>query len=428
MKRNTYTVEVNDTIIENFEFIIGPMLGINISPPPFKPEAFIESCFNGGATPIGGCKSLEVDENIQLTREMVRGMEDKYFGINLLCLWKNAAEFLHKFNQLGDESPGFIDFNAIEMVFEDFIPLIKDIKVPIHIGIHHPISIYTFKKHLLKKENSFLLDRIASKTLTLYLPRNVGGGHLPAITRRQLETNGLDDLLRELCAIEEEIKMPIPFIVEKGMMNVSDFTDVITEYSHYPSFTGVRFASNMLLSNETALNPALRSLIKDIISRQDADMIIPIRSQLAAVRKGTKVRGGVLTHVVATKIMKKLHEIQCEGQDFPKMSRSYNPEILKHQAETTNSVQKKQCKNCHKDCAQEICGVQLSWHTLEKEGILDESTLTLSPKILQLDPDYIDAPAEYIVDDIITKTLAALKHENVKPNDTDNFFSKTLSL
>lgn len=411
MKRNTYDFTVKGHTIKNFEFIAGPMAGISIPHPPRPPHEFLMGAFNGGATPIAAITHLEPDIYINSIKQVKALMGDRYFGANMFAPWASTVEFIKKFNQLGDESPSFLDLNAIELNYENIMPLLKDVdkELPLYLGINQPISVYTFKKYLLNKEYAFLIERIESGKLKLYFPNSQGGGHLPILAKEDAEKNWVDEMLKELHSLEEEIHMTIPFIVEKGMMTVDDFVNTIVRYGVYPSFSGVRFASCLEVTTESGLNATSKALITKAVKEQNKKMIIPVRSNIGAkkFKKGRRVRGGVITYMLATEIAKIVHEIQCEDEDFPKYNRTYNPTAIIDQAESTEEP--RPCRLCIKDCPKEFCEVKGAFDSVVEDGNINLALILISPKIFQIDPAYLNASVTFVVQDIIQKTLKTIK-------------------
>ena len=407
MIKHSYNITVRGRTLKDFEFIVGPMIMLSIPQPPRQPEEFIFAAFNGGATPIAAPREIEGDTYLADMRIIRRKMEDRYFGANIFAVWKIAYKIIKGFNKLGADSPDFLDINGIELYFPELLLLLKDVTVPIYLGITQPISIYTFKKFLLQKEYSFLLNRIESGTLKLYLPNNRGGGHLPVLMKKQEKINWIDALIKEVMDIEKAIKMPIPFIIEKGLMTVDDFVNTIVKYSQYPSFSGIRFASILEMTKESGLNQASKMLLTKIVTENKKEMIIPIHSCVAAskYKNGMKVRGGLIIYVVATKIARMIHEIQCNGKDFPQYSRLYNPMVLVNQAITTS---RRVCHLCNDSCPMEFCEIKGSWDSTSLDGSIDDALIFISPRIFEIDPRYINASATFVVQDLIQQTLSRI--------------------
>lgn len=416
MKKNTRSFTVNNKLIENFEFIVGPMAGVSIPHPPRDPEEFIIGAYNGGAIPIAGINHLDTDIYFEDIKRIKSKMADRYFGANILAFWHCAGEFIERFGALNDEeSPPFIDINGIDLNIEGLLPLLKNIsdKRDIYLGFYLPISLYNFKKQLKRKENAFLLDRFEAGTLKLYIPNNFGGGHLPILKKEQLDVPWADELLHEIIGIEEEFNISIPFIVEKGMMTVDDFVQTISKYSAYPNFTGVRFASNLELTKESGLNDDTKKFITDIVRNKRDDMIIPIRgcSGTNKFKRGTRVRGGIIIWVAATPLALEVHNMQCDGEDFPKYNRTYSSALHKRQLSDISSEDRKTfCHLCLREkCPREYCEVRGAFEAVFSEGTLDNAIIGVSPRIINLDPNYIDAPVSFVVEDIIEKTISKLE-------------------
>ena len=411
MIKNTYDITVKGKTLRDFEFIVGPMAAISVPLPPRQPEEFVLGSFNGGATPIVAPRDVEVDTYIEDIRKIKGKMEDRYFGVNVLGLWQIAPDFIKEFNKLGDDSPDFLDVNAVELKFDTILPLLKDVKVPITMGISQPLSVYAFKKLLLKKEYSFLIDRFKAGTLKLFLPRNRGGGHLPILMKKHDKLNWLDDLIQEAMSLEKAINTPVPFVVEKDMMTVDDFVNTIVKYSRYPSFSGIRFASNLELTKESGLSSAAKELLTTIVREQKRDMIIPIHSIIGNSRfkKGMQVKGGVFIHVVATRIARMIYGIQCDGKDSPQFSRTYNPAVLVYQA---SKSERRACHLCFDGCSQEYCEAKGSYDSVCPDSDVDDALIIVSPRIFEIDQRYIDASVDFVVRDLIEQTLLRIRHEH----------------
>jgi hypothetical protein len=410
MKRNTYDITVAGRKLKGFEFIVGPMAGLSIPQPPRAVEDFILGAFEGGATPIVGHRDIEVDKVIADIRQIKRKMVGRYFGVNVLGVWKMAPKFISKFNELGDDSPDFLDVNGVELYFDAILPLLKDVKVPITLGIHQPVSIHGLKKELLKGRYAFLIERIQAGTLRLCLPQGKGGGHLPILIKRCEKLDWLSALLEEVQQLEAAIGSPVPFIVEKGMTTVDDFVRTIVEYSRYESFSGVRFASNLELTRESGLNVASKLLLTEIVKEQKRDMIIPIRSVIAnsKFKGGMRVRGGLIVYVVATRIAGMIHKIQCEHSDFPRLSRTYNPTVLVYQA---GKDRRRVCHLCFQNCPLEYCELKGAHDAVSPDSDVDDALIIVSPRIIDMDQRYIGAPVSFVVHDLIEKTLARIRSE-----------------
>jgi len=419
MIRNTYDIAVNGRTLRDFEFIVGPMIGVSMPHSPRQPEEFVLGSFCGGGTPIVAPRDIEVSQYIEDIARIRRRMEDRCFGANVLGMLQMAPDFIKEFSKLGDDGPEFLDLSAIELDFDTILPLLKDVRVPISMGIYQPSSVLTFQKLLLRKEYSFLIDRLRSGALRLSLPRNKGGGHLPILLRKHEKLNWLDNLIREVMDLGEAIDTPIPFIVEKGMMTVDDFVDTIIEYSQYPGFAGLRFASNLLLTKESGLAPASKELLAKVVREQRRDMIIPIRSFIANTKfnKGMNVRGGLVIYVVGTRIAKMIHEIQCGGRDFPQFSRTYNPAVLVHQA---TSIERRVCHLCSNECPLEYCEVKGSYDAVCPDSDVDDALIIVSPTILDIDQSYIDAPVGSVVQDLIKQTLSRIHDKDSERQRADN--------
>ena len=115
----------------------------------------------------------------------------------------------------------------------------------------------------------------------------------------------------------------------------------------------------------------------------------------------------MITYVAATKLAKKVHDIQCAGDDFPKFSRPYNSEALSLQLETGKKSGKTNiCGKCIAKCPREYCELGGAWESISEKGDLDASLLHISPRVFDIDPAYIQAPTEFVIKDIITKVTA----------------------
>lgn len=413
MKKNSYSIRVGDITLENFEFIAGPMAAISIPQPPRKPETFIAACFKGGATPIIAPRDADLDIYLQDVITIKKRMPDSFIGANIFAPWGIAANFIKAMSQQEEILPDFIDINAIELNFNEIMPLLKEIRKPIYLGINQPISIYTFKKYLQKKEYAYLIDKIALGTLKLYLPQSYGGGHLPILKKEQTNQDWTASLLDEVLAINEEYKLTTRFIVEKGMLTVDDFVQVIQKYSQYPGFSGVRFASLLELTRESGLNDSAKAFLADIVQHQKRDMLIPIRSVIGASKpsRGRVVRGGVITFVAATALAQKIHNVQCAGEDFPKFSRPYKVDALLHQVGTVKKREQRTdiCGKCIRNCPQEYCELGAAWESVIESGDIDAALMHISPRILEIDPAYIGAPTDVVVRDTIQNVLQRFK-------------------
>lgn len=410
MKRNTYDITVAGRQLKGFEFIVGPMAGLSIPQPPRPVEDFILGSFEGGATPIVGHRHIEIDKAIADVRQIKRKMAGRYFGANILGLWKTAPYFISKFNELGDDSPNFLDVNAAELYFDAILPLLKDVKVPILLGIYQPVSIHKLKKELLRGRYPFLIERIQAGTLRLCLPQNKGGGHLPILTKREEKLDWLGALLRELEELEAAIGLPVPFVITKGMTTVDDFVRTIVEYSRYESFSGVRFASNLELTRESGLSVASKRLLAEIVRQQKRDMIIPIRGVIgnSKFKGGMRVRGGLIVYVVATRIARMIHQNQCECSDFPRLSRTYNPAVLVYQA---GKDRRRVCHLCYENCPREYCEVKGAHDAVSPDSDIEDALIIVSPGIIDMDQRYIDATVSFVVRDLIEQTLARIRSE-----------------
>lgn len=409
MIRNSYTLKVGDTTLSDFEFIAGPMAAISIPQPPRKPETFLAACFEGGATPIMAPRDADLKLYLQDMITIKKSMQDCYIGANIFAPWEIAADFIKKMGKHAQSLPDFIDINAIELNFDEIMPLLKNIESPIYLGFNQPISIYTFRKFLRSKEYAFLVDRIADRKLKFYLPQGFGGGHLPILKAEQAKQDWTSGLIEEVLGLNEEFNVTVPFIVEKGMLTKDDFVSVILKYADYPGFCGVRFASLLELTEASGLSTTSKTFLADIINNDRRDMLIPIRSVIGAGKPGKSknVRGGVITYVAATKLAKKIHEIQCAGDDFPKFSRPYNSEALILQLETGKKSGKKNiCGKCITKCPREYCELGGAWEAINENGDLDASLLHISPRVFDIDPEYINAPTAFVVKDIINKVTA----------------------
>jgi hypothetical protein len=411
MKKNSYDITVHGRTIRDFEFIAGPLAALTIPQPPRKPEEFILGAFEGGATPIAGISHLEPDTYIADLKKIKARLGDAYFGANMFAPWTSTLEFIEKFCHLGDESPSFLDLNAIEINYTGILPLLANVplSIPIYLGINQPFSVYTFRKLLADKAYAFMLERIAAGQLKLYFPNNFGGGHLPILQRNQEQTDWLGALIQELQGLEQEFKLTIPFIVEKGMMTVTDFVNTIVRYAAYPSFAGIRFGSCLLVSKECGLNQGCKDLLATIIRSKKTDRIIPIRSNIIGskkFKKGRRVRGGVVSYVLATEIAKTIHEIQSEGEDFPQFNRAYNPTVLVEQATTVPDH--RICQLCVKDCPREFCEVKGAYDAAAADGDVNQAIVLVSPRIVDIDERYIGAPISFMMQDMIGQTLATI--------------------
>jgi len=420
MQKNSYVINVNGRQLNDFEFIVGPMAAVSIPLPPRAPEEFIMSAFKGGATPIIAPREPDASVYIKDIQQIRSRMKGNYIGANVFGLWKIFGEFLDRFNAL-EEKTDFLDINGIEFDFKNLIPLLKtvDVNLPLYLGLNQPISVYTFRKYLDDRNFSFLLERLERGTLKLYLPQNRGGGHLPILKKNQEGGDWAGDLIKEVVAIEEEIKLPVPFIVEKGMLTVDDFVETISRYSVYPNFCGVRFASLMEISRESGLSKASKDLLASIIRNKRSDMILPTRSIMANTRnkKAGKVKGGSIAYAVATPIVKKIYELQCDGDDFPKYSRPYKPDVLKHQISELKRLSdlfegKSLCRSCFKNCPMEYCEMKGAWDGVSDMGNTDDAIIHVSPNIINADQTYINAPADFIIRDLIGKVLSRLNSGN----------------
>ena len=410
MKRNTYDITVAGRQLKGFEFIVGPMAGLSIPQPPRPVEDFILGSFEGGATPIVGHRHIEVDKALEDVRQIKRKMAGRYFGANIFCISKTAPYFITKFNELGDDSPNFLDINAAELYFDTILPLLKDVKVPILLGIYQPVSIHWLKKELLRGRYPFLIDRIQAGALRLCLPQNKGGGHLPILTKGHEKLDWLGALLRELEELETAIGLPVPFVITKGMTTVDDFVRTIVEYSRYESFSGVRFASNLELTRESGLNAGSKRLLAEIVRQQKRDMIIPIRGVIgnSKFKEGTRVRGGLIVYVVANRIAKMIQQIQCEGSDFPQLSRTYNPAVLVYQA---GKDRRRVCHLCYENCPREYCEIKGVHDAVSPDSDVDDALIIVSPRIIDIDHRYVGAPVSFVVRDLIEQTLARIRSE-----------------
>lgn len=419
MKRNTYDITVAGRQLKGFEFIVGPMAGLSIPQPPRPVEDFILGSFEGGATPIVGHRHLEVDKAIEDIRKIKERMAGRYFGANIFCISKTAPYFIRKFNELGNDSPNFLDINAAELYFDTILPLLEDVKVPILLGIYQPVSIHWLKKELLRGRFPFLIERIRVGALRLCLPQNKGGGHLPILTKGHEKLDWLGALLRELEELETAIGLPVPFVITKGMTTVDDFVRTIVEYSRYESFSGVRFASILELTRESGLNPESKRLLAEIVQQQKRDMIIPIRGVIgnSKFKGGTRVRGGLIVYVVANRIAKMIHQIQCEGSDFPQLSRTYNPAVLVYQA---GKDRRRVCHLCYENCPHEYCEIKGIDVAVSPDNDIEDALIIVSPRIIDMDQQYIDAPVSFVVSDLIKQTLARLNSEYAQSAMSDN--------
>lgn len=419
MKRNTYDITVAGRQLKGFEFIVGPMAGLSIPQPPRPVEDFILGSFEGGATPIVGHRHLEVDKAIEDIRKIKERMAGRYFGANIFCISKTAPYFIRKFNELGNDSPNFLDINAAELYFDTILPLLEDVKVPILLGIYQPVSIHWLKKELLRGRFPFLIERIRVGALRLCLPQNKGGGHLPILTKGHEKLDWLGALLRELEELETAIGLPVPFVITKGMTTVDDFVRTIVEYSRYESFSGVRFASILELTRESGLNPESKRLLAEIVQQQKRDMIIPIRGVIgnSKFKGGTRVRGGLIVYVVANRIAKMIHQIQCEGSDFPQLSRTYNPAVLVYQA---GKDRRRVCHLCYENCPHEYCEIKGIDVAVSPDNDIEDALIIVSPRIIDMDQQYIDAPVSFVVSDLIKQTLARLNSEYAHSAMSDN--------
>jgi len=309
---------------------------------------------------------------------------------------------------LGDEGPDFLDLNAVEHRFDTILPLLKDVQLPVSMGIYQPLSICSLKELLLRKKYSFLVERFRAGTLKLFLPRNRGGGHLPILMKSHEKLDWLDQLIREAMNLGEAINAPVPFIIEKDMMTANDFVNTIVEYSQYPSFSGIRFASNLLLTEESGLSVASKKLLSKIVREQKKDMIIPIRSIIgnSKFKKGTKVRGGAFLYVVATRIANTIYEIQCGGEDFPRFSRTCDPAVLWYQA---SKSEKTVCHLCFDNCPKEYCEAKGSHDSVCPDSDVDDALIIVSPRIFEIDERYIGASVTFVVQDLIEQTLSRIR-------------------
>ena len=419
MTRNTYDIAVNGRTLRDFEFIVGPMIGISMSHFPRQPEEFILGSFSGGATPIAAPRDVDIDRYIEDIKRIRERMQERCFGANVLGLWVTAPDFIKEFSKLGDDGPEFLDLGAVDLDLDTILPLLKDVRVPISMSISQPTSVYTLRKLLLRNEYSFLVDRFGSGTLRLGLQRNKGGGHLPILLRKHEELNWLDLLIGEVMDLGKAIDLPIPFVVEKGMMTVDDFVDTIVEYSQYPGFTGIRFASNLQLTKESGLAPASKELLSTVVWEQRRDMIIPIRSVIANTKsnKGMKVRGGLIMHVVGTRIARMIHEIQCGGRDFPRFSRISDQSVLQYQA---GKDERRVCGLCFRGCPMEYCEVKGSYDAVCPDSDVDDALIIVSPKIFEIDQRYIGAPVSFVVHDLIEQTLSRIRDQDSERQRADN--------
>lgn len=409
MQRNSYTIQVEDKTLEDFEFIAGPMAAISIPQPPRAPETFISACFRGGATPITAPRDADLELYMQDALAIKKNLMDCYIGANIFAPWGIAAGFIKAMGKQKDPLPDFIDINAIELNFEEIMPLLKEVEKPIYLGFNQPISIYTFKKYLQTREYSYLVDRMAEGKLKLYLPQNHGGGHLPILKEEQAQLDWTADLLQEVLTMGKEFNLTVPFIVEKGMLSVDDFVGVIRKYAEYPGFSGVRFASLLELTQDSGLNRSSKDFLVDMLKNNRREMIIPIRSVIGAnkIQKSKRVRGGVISYVAATKLAKKIHEVQSDGAGFPKFSRPYRLDAIITQIETAKKNNRVNiCERCIPKCPKEYCELGAAWESVVADGSVDTSLLHISPRIFDIDPEYIDAPTDFVVRDTITKVLA----------------------
>lgn len=409
MKKNSYTIQVNNIRIDDFEFISGPMAAISVPQPPLKPESFIVDCFEGGATPIIAPRDPDLNLYLKDLIAIKKSMQDCYIGANIFAPWGIAAGFIEAMGKQDAILPDFIDINAIELNFEAILPLLKNVKTPIYLGFNQPISIYTFRKRLQTKTYSYLIDRIADGRLKLYLPQGHGGGHLPILKKEQSRQDWTTGLLKEVIDMGNELNLTVPFIVEKGMVTVEDFVNVIQKYAQYPGFSGVRFASLLEMTQTSGLSDASKAFLADIVKNNRREMLIPIRSIIGASKgsKGKTVRGGVITYVAATELAKKVFEVQSSGNDFPVFSRPYKPDALLLQVDTAKrSGRTDLCGKCISGCPQEYCELGGAWESIDANGDLNAALLHISPKIFNIDPNYINAPTDFVVRDTIRKVLA----------------------
>lgn len=409
MKRNCYTIQVGDHTLNDFEFIVGPMAIISTPSPPRKPESFIAACFEGGATPITAPREADIETYLNDIIAIKSSMQDCYIGANIFAPWNIAADFIGAMTQEKSLLPDFIDINAIELNFKAIMPLLHTIKKPIYLGFNQPISIYTFSKYLQTPEYSFLVDRIADGRLKLYLPQSQGGGHLPILMEEQANQDWTSTLIEEVQKINEQFNITVPFIIEKGMLTVDDFVQVIQKYAQYPGFSGVRFASLLELTHASALSDIAKEYLADIIKNNRRDMMIPIRSVIGASKtaNGKNVRGGVITYVVATRLARKINEVQCAGDQFPKFSRPYKWDALFYQIETAKkSGRTNVCGKCIPKCPKEYCELGAGWESANENCSIEASLFHISPKVFDIDPVYINAPTEFVVSDTIKKILA----------------------
>lgn len=412
MRKNAYDITVDGKTLKGFEFISGPMAAISIPQPPRQPEEFIESCFEGGATPIIAPRDPELSLYLDEIKKIKKRMSDCYIGANIFAPWWIAPGFIEKIPKLGKYKPDFVDINAIELNFAEIMPLLKKIELPLYIGINQPISVYTFKKYMFQKEYSYLIDRIKEGKIKFYLPQSHGGGHLPILKKEQENTNWTEGLLDEVLAIGKEIDTTIPFIVEKGMLTVDDFVNVIRKYSSYPGFSGVRFASVLELTKESGLNEKSKELLTDVVKNKRTDMMIPIRSVIGGSKSANKktVRGGVISYVVATELARKINEVQCGEEDFPRFSRKYSMDALRTQIQTAKKAKRKNiCKKCIIKCPKEYCELGGAFESVENNGDLNVSLIHVTPKIFDIDPAYIGASATFVISDLIEKVLGHFK-------------------
>ncbi len=409
MKKNRYTLQVDGRVLKDFEFIVGPMAAISIPQPPEVPEAFVAACFKGGATPIIAPRDADLELYMQDAIAIKKSLIDCYIGANIFAPWSIAAGFIHAMGRQKERLPDFIDINAIELNFEEILPLLKGVERPIYLGFNQPISIYTFKKHIQTSKYSYLVDRIAAGELKLYLPQNHGGGHLPILKKEQARLDWTGDLLEEVLMMGKELNVTVPFIIEKGMLTVDDFVAVIRKYAKYPGFSGVRFASLLELTQASGLNRRSKDFLADMIRNKRRDMMIPIRSVIGANKmpKAKRVRGGVISYVAATKLARKINEVQSDGEDFPKYSRPYKVDAIITQLETLKKNNRTNiCEKCLPKCPKEYCELGAAWESVIADGDLDASLLHISPRIFDIDPKYIHAPTDFVVKDTITKVLA----------------------
>ena len=132
-----------------------------------------------------------------------------------------------------------------------------------------------------------------------------------------------------------------------------------------------------------------------------------------------KVRGGVFTYVVATRIARMIHEIQCDGEDYPQFSRTYNPAVLVYQA---SKNERRVCHLCLDGCPQEYCELKGSYDSVCPDSHVDDALIIVSPRIFEIDQRYIGAPVAFVVHDLIEQTLLRIrdKHSDVPAKTTGN--------